>query len=334
MNLTTTYMGFELPHPLIPGASPLSRNLDTVRRLEDAGAPAIVLDSLFEEQILSEQFREVQDVEVPSESFPEALSYHPHWGESTSATSEDYLERIRRIRGAVSVPVFASLNGVSRGAWADFASKCEQAGADALELNVYLLATDPAESGQQVEDRVIDLTRAVWESVSIPVAVKLSPFFSSLPNLAVRLRGAGTAGLVLFNRFYQPDIDVEALEVTPALRLSDSSETLLRCRWIAVLCDRCRGLSLAASGGVHSAVDAVKCLMAGADAVQVVSALLLHGPDFLASLRAGLSAWMEAHEYDSVRQMVGSMSLRSCPDPSAYERGNYARVLSGGAKYV
>ncbi len=333
MDLSTTYLGLTLPHPFMPGASPLADDLDTVRRLEDAGAAAIILHSLFEEQILSEHFREVQDVEAPEETFPEALTYHPHRDEYVATGSDKYLERVRKIKETVSVPVLASLNGISTSAWIEYATKCEQAGADALELNVYFLATDPEESGEAVEKRVVEVVQAVRGAVRIPIAVKLSPFFSSLPHLAKRLEAVEANGMVLFNRFYQPDINVENLEVVPKLRLSNSSELLLRLHWLAILSGRV-GLSLGATGGVHTALDAVKVVMAGAHGVQMVSALLKNGPEHLRRVRNEMTSWMEQHEYESVDQMRGSMSLLKSPDPAAFERVNYVRILQGGTKYV
>jgi dihydroorotate dehydrogenase (fumarate) len=333
MDLSTTYLGLKLPHPLMPGASPLTEDLDTVRRLEDSGAAAIVLHSLFEEQILSDHFREVQDVEAPEETFPEALTYHPHRDEYLATGPDQYLERIRKIKEAVSVPVIASLNGISTSAWIEYATKCKEAGADALELNVYFLSTDPEESGETVENRVVEVVRTVKGAVKIPIAVKLSPFFSSLPNLAKQLDESGADGIVLFNRFYQPDIDVEELEVVPKLRLSTSAELLLRLHWLAILSGRV-GLSLGATGGVHSALDAVKVVMAGAHGVQMVSALLKNGPEQLRAVHDEMASWMEQHEYESVDQMRGSMSLLKSPDPAAFERVNYVRLLQGGTKEV
>lgn len=333
MDLSTNYLGLKLPHPLMPGASPLVGNLDTVRRLEDAGAAAIVLHSLFEEQIISEQFREEQDVEVPEETFAEAITYHPHRNEYRASGSEDYLERVRKIKEIVSVPVIASLNGVSLGAWIEYAAKCAQAGADALELNVYFMATDIEESSETIEHRVVEVVKAVKGSVTIPVAIKLSPFFSSLPSLAKRIEEAGADGILLFNRFYQPDIDVEKLEGVPKLRLSDSSELLLRLRWIAILSGKV-DLSLGATGGVHTAIDAIKMVMAGAHGVQMVSALLRNGPNYLRQVLVEMTSWMEQHDYESIDQMRGSMSLLNCPDPAAFTRENYMRILQGGTKYV
>jgi dihydroorotate dehydrogenase (fumarate) len=324
MNLSTTYLGFTLPHPLMPGASPLVDDLDTVRQLEDAGAAAIVMHSLFEEQITAEE--EVAGrLAAHGDSFAEALSYLPEVP-AFALGPDRYLEQLSRIREAVAVPVIASLNGVTPAGWLEYARLMEQAGAHALELNVYHLATDPAESASAVEARVLDVLRAVRGAVRLPLAVKLSPFYSALAHLARELDSLGADGLVLFNRFYQPDIDPEALEVVPALQLSDSSELRLRLRWLAILHGRLRP-TLAASGGVHTGLDALKAVLAGAHAVQMVSALLRHGPEHLAVVRAELARWLEEHEYDSLAQAQGSMSLLRCPDPAAFERANYLRVL-------
>jgi dihydroorotate dehydrogenase (fumarate) len=325
MDLTTTYLGLRLPHPVMPGASPLADSLDTVRRLEDAGAAAIVLRSLFEEQITREQLGMVHHMEVHDESFAEAVSYFPKPDEFIFG-SEEYCRQIARIKEAVKVPVIASLNGVTSEGWLSYAARLQQAGADALELNVYFVATDPAENGSAVEARTVEILRGVKRAVTIPVAVKLSPFFSSLPNLARSLDEAGADGLVLFNRFYQPDIDVETLEATPSLHLSDSSELLLRIRWLAILTGQVRA-SLGASGGVHTGLDAVKAVMAGASAVQVVSRLLLDGPQQLRIIVDGMRGWLAEHDYESLEQARGSMSLRNSPDPSAFERGNYMKIL-------
>lgn len=327
MDLSTVYLGLHLPHPLMPGASPMVDDLDTVKRLEDAGAAAIVMHSLFEEQIVQEQLAAVHHMDRHAESFGEALSYFPRPAEYALGP-EQYLKQISRIKGSVRIPVIASLNGVTLGGWVDYALRIQEAGADALELNVYYLAADPLEAAEAVERRTLGILRAVRQAVTIPVAVKLSPFFSALAHLAAELHAAGADGLVLFNRFYQPDIDVEQLEVTPRLELSTSSELLLRLRWLAILSDRVRS-SLAVSGGIHSAEDAVKAIMAGAHAVQMVSALLRHGPAYLGRVLDDLRRWMEDHGYTSVEQMRGSMSLARCPDPAAFERANYIRVLQG-----
>jgi dihydroorotate dehydrogenase (fumarate) len=329
MNLTTTYLGFTLPHPLMPGASPLVDDLDMVRRLEDAGAAAIVMHSLFEEQILAEQ-REALLFESFSESFAEAVSYAPDL-RTFALGPDEYLEQIQRIRQAVSVPVIASLNGTTPRSWIEYARLIEQAGAHALEINVYDVPTDPLETGEDVERRTLETAEAVRSAVSIPVAVKLSPFFSSLASLARRLDLSGIAGLVIFNRFYQPDIDIEALDVVPTVRLSDSGELLLRLRWLAILSGRVKA-SLAVTGGVHTSHDAIKAVMAGAHAVQMVSALLRHGPEQLRRVREEMIQWMEEHGYESLRQMQGSMNLARSGNPSALERSNYMRVLQSWSR--
>ena len=325
MDLSTTYLGLALPHPLITGASPLVDHLDLVRRLEDAGTAALTMHSLFEEQLAAEEAATIAAIETHAHAHAEAASYFPR-REDYALGPDQYLEQIRRIKTAVRIPVIASLNGRSGEGWTEFARLIQQAGADALELNMYVVAADPAESGDAIEHRLVETVRAVRQAVTIPVAVKLSPFVSSLAHLAARLDSAGADGLVLFNRFYQPDIDIELLEVVPRLRLSDSSELLVRVRWLAILAGRVRA-SLAASGGVHHVEDVVKAVMAGADAVQLVSALLVHGPERLRALHKGLVDWMAERDYASLAQMRGSMSLARCPDPRAFERGNYMRVL-------
>jgi len=325
MDLSTCYLGFDLPHPLMVGASPLAQDLDGARRLEDAGTAAITLHSLFEEQIEQDRLSLLRAAEEPAESFGEALSYLPPM-EHFALGPEAYLEHIRRVKAAVSVPVIASLNGITHSGWIAYAKLMEQAGADALELNIYFVAADPTETATVVEDRLVGIAEQVKGSVGIPVAVKLSPFFSALRHLVDRLDRLGIDGLVLFNRFYQPDIDTEALEAVPALSLSTPAELRLRLRWLAMLSGQIRS-SLAVSGGVHAATDAVKAVMAGAHGVQVVSALLQRGPAYLAQLRADLAAWLEAHEYNSLAQMQGSMNLKRCPDPSALARANYMQVL-------
>lgn len=325
MDLSTSYMGFELPHPVIPGASPLTDDLGLVRRLEDAGAPMIVMHSLFEEQVVDEEVAITRSMDRPKESYAEALWYLPE-PEDFRLGPDAYLEQVRKIKATVSVPVIASLNGTSVGGWLRYAQLIEQAGADGLELNLYELAADPEESGAAVEERALEIVRSVRESIRIPIAVKLSPFYSALAHMAQRLSGLGINGLLLFNRFYQPDLDVEALEVKRIVRLSDSSELLLRLRWLALLFGRV-SVPLAATGGVHTALDAVKAVMAGASAVQMVSALLQHGPDHLKEVRDGLAQWLEEHEYESLRQMHGSLSLTRVEDAAAYERANYVKLL-------
>ena len=326
MNLSTTYLGLELANPLMVGACPLADDIDTARRLEDAGASAIVIRSLFEEQITKEHHTSVEQFEMYSGVFAEASSFFPG-ADEFKMSPDGYLEHIRRLKEALHIPVIASLNGLSISGWLHYAELIEQAGADALELNVYHIATQTRETPESIEHRIREVARNVREAVKFPLAVKLSPFFTSLPYTAMELRACGIDGLVLFNRFYQPDIDVEELSVVPQLHLSDSSELLLRLRWLAVLSGRCTA-SLAASGGVHTAIDAVKALMAGAHVVQIVSALLLHGPQHLRTMLDQLREWMMVHEYDSVRQMQGCLSLAKCPDPVGFERGNYMRVLN------
>jgi dihydroorotate dehydrogenase (fumarate) len=327
MDLSTTYLGLKLPHPLMPGASPLVDDLDDVKRLEDAGAAAIVMHSLFEEQIAREQVAHFVHTESHGYSFAEALTYFPN-PEAFALGPEEYLDQIRRIKQAVAVPVIASLNGYTHGGWLGHARLMEEAGADALELNVYQLATNPDEDARTIENRVLAMVREVRRTVRVPVAVKLSPYYTALTHFARRLDEAGVDGLVLFNRFYQPDIDVEELQVRRSLHLSNPSELPLRLRWLAILSGKLR-CSLAASGGVHSVNDTVQALMAGASAVQVVSALLKFGPAHLGHLRQGLARWMEELEYDSLRQLQGSMSLEACPDPRVYERANYMLTLQG-----
>jgi dihydroorotate dehydrogenase (fumarate) len=325
MNLKTTYLGLELKNPVMPGASPLVDQLDNVRRLEDAGAAAIVMHSLFEEQINNDQLAMFSHTENPAESFSEATSYFPRM-EDYALGPDRYLAQISKIKEMCEIPVIGSLNGVSIGGWTDHAHLIQQAGADALELNVYYVATDPDEPGIAVEQRTLDILQAVKDSVTIPVAVKLSPFFSSPGHFAKQLDTMGAAGVILFNRFYQPDIDIEELEATHRLELSNSTELRLRLRWAAILHGHLKG-DIAVSGGVHTVEDIIKAIMCGANVAQVVSALLKYGPSHIGSLVNGLRHWLEDHEYESVDQMRGSMSHRNCPDPSVFERANYLRVL-------
>ena len=327
MDLSTTYLGLKLPHPIMPGASPMVDKIDLVKRMEDAGASAIVMHSLFEEQLMREELATYHHIDVHADSFAEAMTYLPRPDEFNLGPDQ-YLEQLVRIKQSVDLPVIASLNGFTSGGWIRYAKLMQDAGANALELNVYYLATKAEETGEEVEQRTIDILKAVKQAVSIPVAIKLSPFFSSMANMARRLDDAGADGMVLFNRFYQPDIDVESLEVEPTLRLSDSSELNLRLRWLAVVSGHVRA-SLAVSGGVHNHLDAVKAVMTGAHAVQVVSGILQQGPDVIRRIREGLTQWLEEHEYDSLDQMRGSMNLLRCPDASMFERANYIRILQG-----
>ncbi len=327
MNLKTKYLGLELDHPLMPGASPLSSDRDAVRRLEDAGAAAIVLPSLFEEQIDNEESASERYMDAHENSTAEASTFAPSLSRDVFRLGpEEYLTHLRWMKENLAVPVIGSLNGTSRGGWLEYASMLEQAGADAMELNLYEMACDPSESGSGKELHVLDIVKAVKAQVNLPVAVKLSPFYSSLPHFAGLLEEVGADGLVLFNRFYQADLDIDALEVARTLQLSDSSELLLRLRWLAVLSDSFQG-ALAASGGVHHVHDVVKAIMCGAHTVQVVSALLQQGPGYLATLRTGLVEWLEEHEYESVQQMCGSMNMSRCPNPREYERTNYVQIL-------
>ena len=324
MNLATRYLGLTLAHPFMPGASPLVDQIDTVLQLEDAGASAIVMHSLFEEQVSRARIGRDR-LQALSPASAEASSYFPAGGDYALGPDR-YLEQLSLIKRRVAVPVIGSLNGTTAEGWLEFARLIQHAGADALELNFYHVATDLGEDAGSVERRVVDIVAVLKESIAIPVAVKLSPFYSSLPHLAAQLDRIGADGLILFNRFYQPDIDPVALETVPQLRLSDSSELLLRLRWLAILYGRLRG-SLALSGGVHEPIDAVKAIMAGATGVQIVSALLQRGPAYLRQIVAGFREWADEHEYESLDQMRGSMSLARCPDPAAFERGNYLRIL-------
>lgn len=325
MDLSTNYLGLRLKNPVMLGASPLGDKLDKVRRLEDAGAAAIVMHSLFEEQIVNEQIAEFAHIEHHAESFAEAVSYFPQQ-EDYALGPDRYLNQISRIKQSVDIPVIGSLNGVSKGGWIDYARLIEQAGADALELNVYYIATDSDEPGTAVEKRTLDILTAIKQTVGIPIAVKLSPFFSSPGHFAKQLDALGAAGVILFNRFYQSDIDIEALEATHRLELSNSTELRLRLRWAAILHGHLKA-SIAVSGGVHSVEDIIKAIMCGADVVQVVSCLLKYGQEHIQGLVEGLGRWLEDHEYESIDQMRGSMSLRHCPDPSVFERANYLKVL-------
>jgi dihydroorotate dehydrogenase (fumarate) len=325
IDLGTTYLGLTLKHPIVPSASPLSKNLDGIRRLEDAGASAVVMYSLFEEQISLEGQALDFHLNHGAESFPEALSYLPDLAHYNVGPQE-YLDLVSSAKRATQIPIIASLNGVTSGGWIEYAQLIQQAGADALELNVYVIPGDPNQSGTDVENRLIDVLREVRANVSIPIAVKLSPFYSSVPNLAMRLATEGADALALFNRFYQPDLDLEALEAVPALHLSDSSELRLRLRWTAILSGRVP-VDLAVTGGVHTHLDALKALMVGANVTMMASELLQHGLGRIQEVTDQMADWLEQHQYASVRQLIGSMSERHLADPSAYERANYMKVL-------
>jgi dihydroorotate dehydrogenase (fumarate) len=327
-DLSTTYLGLRLANPLVPSASPLSRSIDTIRRMEDAGAAAIVLHSLFEEQITFESRVLDRYLGVGAESFWEAASYFPEPGEFT-LPPDQYLEHVKRAKEATSIPIIGSLNGVSSGGWIKYARLIEEAGAEALELNVYFVPTDLHLAGAQIEEGTVDLVREVRKCVHIPLAVKLCPFYSNIANLAERLVEVGANALVLFNRFNQPDIDLETLEVVtlPLISRDGDGEALrLPLRWIAILFSRVDA-DLAASGGVHQAEDALKLLMAGANVTMLASALLLHGPDRLRTILEDMSAWLEEHEYLSVVQLRGSISQQHVADPAAFERAHYLRTV-------
>lgn len=325
VDLTTSYMGLSLKNPLVASASPLSKQVSTARQLEDAGISCIVMYSLFEEQIIQESLKLDRDLSRGAEAFYEATTFLPDYG-TYSIGPETYLENLSRLKQAVDIPVIGSLNGVSDGGWVEYAKKIETAGADALELNLYTLPTNPDVTSAELEDSYIELVRDVRSQINIPLAVKLSPFYTSLPNFARRLAKAGANGLVLFNRFYQPDYDLEELEVVPNLVLSNSHELRLPLRWIAILYGRI-GVDFALTSGVHSAEDVIKSLMAGAKVAMSASALLKKGVGRASEILADLAVWMEEHEYASVSQMIGSMSQQSVADPAAFERANYMMVL-------
>ncbi len=325
MNLTTDYLGLKLRNPLVIGASPFCDNTYVAHQLEDAGVGAVVMRSLFEEQIDAEQRALVHHVEMAAESNPEGTSYFPAFAEYQLGPDQ-YLRQLAHLKASLSIPVIASLNGSRPGGWTDYARRFESSGADAIELNLYQLVTDPTRAADDIEADMLETVRSVVGSVKIPVAVKLSPFHTSTAQFALELEHAGAKGVVLFNRFYQPDFNLEDLEVQSQLRLSDSSELLLRLRWLAIISPHLRG-SLAASGGVHSAQDVVKAILAGAHAVQLVSLVLKHGPQILTVTLQGLTAWLTEHGYENLDQVRGAMNLRRCPDAAAFERANYIKIL-------
>lgn len=324
IDLTCSYLGLPLRSPFVIGASPLTEDAAALVKLQEAGAGAVVMHSLFEEQLSSETAAASILTEESSESFAEATSYFPEACDY-SFGPEQYLGHLQKLKARLSVPVIASLNGCTPGGWIEYAREIENAGADALELNIFEIPSDPEQSGADVEERLLKIVRSVREHTALPLAVKLSPFYSSLPNLALQLAN-DAQGLVLFNRFYQPDLNIEDLSVEPRLFLSTSSELNLRLRWTAIL-RGCLPLSLAITGGIHSGTDAVKAIMAGADAVQVVSMILRHGVDSFAPMVGEFRRWMEEHEYSSVAEMCGALSMKNCPDPSQFGRANYLRTL-------
>lgn len=332
VDLTTTYLGIPLKNPLVASASPLSQKIDTARQLEAAGISAIVMYSLFEEQIIHDSLRLHRDVTQGIESFAEAQTYLPDLGpyqdlRQYNIGPDTYVENLRKLKESVGIPVIGSLNGITNGGWIEYAQKIEQAGADALELNIYNLPTNPEITSVQLEEEYISLVQAIKKSIRIPIAVKLSPFFTALPNFAKRLSEAGANGLVLFNRFYQPDFDLEELEVVPRLILSTSQELRLPLRWIAILYGRVP-VDFALTTGIHTAADVLKGVMAGASVCMSASALLKFGIEYAADILEGVQVWMEEHEYESIKQMKGSMSQQAVADPTAFERANYIKVLS------
>jgi dihydroorotate dehydrogenase (fumarate) len=324
MDLSTTYLGMRLPHPLIVGAGPLCDELDRVKELEDAGAALLVLRSLYEEEITGEQMNEFFNSETHSDSFAEAETFAPE--PEFSLGPDEYLEYLRRVKAAVRIPVMASLNGVTPGGWIDYARLLEQAGADGLELHIYHAASDMSLSAADVERQALEIVRAVKGSVRIPVAIKMAPLLTAFAHYAGQLDKAGADGLVMFTRFHRIDIDVKELEVIRSLPLSDSSELPMRLRGAAALAGRIKA-SIALTGGVHTGLDVIKGTMAGAHATQLVSALLRHGPDYLRTVRSEIEAWMTEHEWNSLGEMRGNMSLERIPDPAAYERANFRMAL-------
>ena len=325
VDLRTRYLGLELKHPIVASASPLTGSVESLQRLQDAGVAAVVLPSLFEEQIEHDEMATHNLMLSGTELSPEAHGFFPEM-QNYRTGPDNYLNLISEAKRALSVPVVASLNGHTPGGWTNMARQFQEAGADAIELNVYFLAASVDDSGTAVEQRYVDLVESVTSQVSIPVAVKVAPYFSAFANMAARLHKAGASGLVLFNRFLQPDIALEELEVSPHLVLSTSDELRLALRWIAILRGRVDA-SLAATGGAHTPEDVLKLLLAGADCVMLASSLLTKGPAHVDTLVRGVQAWMTEREYESVAQMKGSLSQQSCPDPDAFERANYMRAL-------
>jgi len=323
---STTYLGLRLKNPLVISACPLTAQIDQLRRLEEAGAAAAVLPSLFEEQIEHDAEEMIKVHEFGTDSFAEALTYFPEQQDYATGP-EEYLETIARAKKAVDIPVIASLNGTSKGGWIRYAKMMQDAGADALELNIYFVAADADQTGPDVESQYLDLVAAVKKSISIPLAVKVGPYFSAMANMGVRLSQGGADGLVLFNRFFQPDIDLDTLETHPQLHLSSPSELLTPLRWIAILHGRVDA-SLAATGGIHDAAALLKVLLAGADVGMVASVVYQKGIAEVGKILAGMREWMEENEYDSVEQLKGSMSYANCSDPAAFQRGNYMKTLT------
>jgi dihydroorotate dehydrogenase (fumarate) len=325
MDLSTTYLGLELKSPLVCSSSPLSENLGTLRKMEEAGAGAVVFHSLFEEQIRIESLDLNEQLDQHAEHYAESLRFFPELS-MYRLGPDAYLEHIRKAKAALGIPIIASLNGSTPGGWTDYARLMAEAGADALELNVFFLPTDPGRAGEEIEHQYVDLVKSIRANIRIPIAVKLCPFFTAPVAFARRLDEAGANGLVLFNRFYQPDFNLESLEVVPSLHLSQSWELLLRLHWTAIIYGHVKA-DLAITGGVHTGLDALKAMMAGARVAMMTSALLINGINHFQKIKAEMSRWMEDHGYESVRQMQGSMSLRAVGDPGAFQRANYVKVL-------
>lgn len=326
VDLRTRYLGMELANPVVPSASPMGQRIETLKALEDAGAAAVVLPSLFEEQIKHEELQIAGAMDVGAESYAEALTYLPDFADYNTG-ADAYLHHLEETKAELTIPVIGSLNGITVGGWLAHAKRIQEAGADALELNVYFIAADPDETADAVEQRYVELVEAVRAEITIPLAVKIGPFFSSVGHIAHRLVAAGADGLVLFNRFMQPDIDLETLTVDPSLHLSTSDELALPLRWIGVLRDRVHA-SLACTTGVHTAEDALKVLLVGADVTMMASALLHEGPTHVTTVLRGIETWLAEHDYEGVEQMKGSMSMRNVPNPVAFARANYARLIT------
>ncbi len=324
-DLKTTYLGLNLKNPIVASASPLSKKFENVKKLEDSGVSAIVMYSLFEEQITHESNALDYFLNRGTETYAEALSYFPEL-ENYNVGPESYLDLVHKIKSSVNIPVIGSLNGISSGGWIEYAKKIEDAGADALELNIYYIPTETTIDSKELEDAQVELVKDVKNSISIPLAVKLSPYYTALPNFAKRLTTAGADALVLFNRFYQADIDIETLEVNPNLVLSDSRDLLLPLRWTAILYGRVHA-DLALTSGVHTETDILKAMMAGANIVALASELIANGPERVTALLAALEAWMAEYEYKSIEQMRGSMSHKAVAEPAAFERANYMKIL-------
>jgi dihydroorotate dehydrogenase (fumarate) len=326
IDLSTTYLGLKLKNPLVASASPLSKKVEQVKRLEDAGISAVVMYSLFEEQIIHESLELDHYLVRGTESFAEALTYLPDAG-TYSLLPDRYVANVEKLKKSVSIPVIGSLNGVSKGGWTRYARLIQDAGADALELNLYFIPTNPVVPAQAIEDAQVELVADIKSSIKIPLAVKLSPFYTSLPHFVKRLAKAGADGLVLFNRFYQPDFDIEELSISHTLDLSSSPELRLPLRWIALQYGQV-DVDFALTSGVHTAIDVLKAMMAGAKVSMMASELLHGGVDSVSTILAELQTWMENHEYTSIKQMQGSMSQKSVAEPAAFERANYMKVLS------